>query len=143
MDRAEKEFKAVLRISPLDHNANNGLGLAYRSQGKLDEAIKLYQAANRQPESSWAVLNCLERLKRYDQAIKLTRELESLGGDVAPAACLRAADIYRTSGEKAKEVQQLQLVLRRYPKKNQSSTAHGRLESYGVKLIGGEANAEE
>ncbi len=106
-------------------------------QGKLDEAIKLYQAANKQPQSTWAVIECLGTLKRYDQAIKLTQELESVGGTVASAACLKAADIYRTTGEKAKEVQQLRLVLRRYPKSTQSSDAHGRLESYGVKLIGG------
>lgn len=112
-------------------------------QGKFDEAIKLYQAANRQPDSTWAVIGCLVSLKRYDQAIKLTRELETIGGDVAANACLKAADIYKTSGDKGKEVQQLQLVLRRYPKSGQSSQAHQRLESYGVKIIGGEAKAEE
>ena len=112
-------------------------------QGKLEEAIKLYQAANRQPDSTWAIIGCLVSLKRYDQAIKLTRELETIGGNVAASACLRAADIYRASGDKAKEVQQLQLVLRRYPKSGQSSQAHERLESYGVKIIGGEAKAED
>ena len=112
-------------------------------QGQLDEAIKLYQAANRQPDSTWAVIGCLVSLKRYDQAIKLTRELETIGGDVAASACLKAADIYKASGDKGKEVQQLQLVLRRYPKSGQSSQAHERLESYGVMLIGGEAQAED
>ncbi|MBT3199971.1 MAG: tetratricopeptide repeat protein [Phycisphaerales bacterium] len=112
-------------------------------QGKLPEAIKLYQAANRQPQSTWAVIDCLVTLKQYDKAIKLTRELESLGAAVASAACLKAADIYRSSGNKGKEVQQLQLVLRRYPKSSESSKAHGRLETYGVKLIGGESEAEE
>ena len=112
-------------------------------QGKLEEAIKRYRAANRQPDSTWAVIGCLVALKRYDEAIKLARELETIGGDVAAAACLKAADIYQANGDKAKEVEQLQLVLRRYPKSGQSSTAHGRLESYGVKLIGGEAKAEE
>jgi predicted translin family RNA/ssDNA-binding protein len=80
-------------------------------------------------------------LKQYDKAIKLTRELESLGGATAASACLKAADIYKTAEQKAKEVQQLQLVLRRYPKSRQSSSAHDRLESYGVKIIGGEAKA--
>ena len=112
-------------------------------QGKLPEAIKLYQAANRQPGSTWAVIDCLVALKQYDKAIKLTKELESLRGSVAPSACLKAADIYRSSGNKGKEVQQLRLVLRRYPKSSQSSTAHGRLETYGVKIIGGEAEAED
>lgn len=112
-------------------------------QGQYEQAIKLYRAANRQPDSTWAVIECLLALKQYAQAIKLTGELEMVRGSVAAAACLKAADIYRAAGNKAKEVQQLQLVLRRYPKSSQSSTAHGRLESYGVKVIGGEAKAEE
>ena len=110
-------------------------------QGRHEAAIKLYQSANRQPDSTWAVIGCRIALKQYDQAVKLTRELESLGGDVAASACLKAADIYRTAGDKKKEVQQLQLVLRRYPKSGYSSQAHDRLESYGVKIIGGEAIA--
>jgi len=108
-------------------------------QGDFQEAIKLYQAANRQPDSTWAVIGCQVALKQYDKAIKLTRELESLGGATAASACLKAADIYKAAEQKGKEVQQLQLVLRRYPKSGQSSTAHDRLESYGVKIIGGEA----
>jgi len=110
-------------------------------QGQYEEAIKLYQLANQQPKSTWAVIDCRVALKQIDQAIKLTRELEALGGSVAATACLKAADIYRSSGDKKKEVQQLQLVLRRYPKSGQSSQAHDRLESYGVKIIGGEAEA--
>ena len=110
-------------------------------QGQYQEAIKRYQAANRQPASTWSVIDCRVALKQYAQAIKLTQELESLGGDVSASACLKAADIYRTSGDKKKEVQQLQLVLRRYPESGQSSQAHNRLENYGVKIIGGEAKA--
>jgi len=53
------------------------------------------------------------------------------------------ADIYRISGDKGKEVDQLRVVLRRYPKSGESSVAHERLEGYGVKLVGGEAEAEE
>jgi hypothetical protein len=87
------------------------------------------------------VIDCRVALKQYAQAIKLTQELQSLGGDVSASACLKAADIYRTSGDKKKEVQQLQLVLRRYPESGQSSQAHNRLENYGVKIIGGEAKA--
>jgi tetratricopeptide (TPR) repeat protein len=112
-------------------------------QGKLPEAIKLYQAANKQPASTWAVIDCYMGLKQYDKAVKLAKELERFGGNVAPAACLKVADIYRVSGNKAKEVQQLQLVLRRHPKSGESSVAHGRLESYGVKVIGGEAKADD
>lgn len=110
-------------------------------KGEYEGAIKLYQAANRQPQSTWAVIDCRVALKQYDKAIQLTKELESVGGDVAASACFKAADIYKSAGDKKKEVQQLQVVLRRYPKSGYSSQAHDRLESYGVKIIGGEAKA--
>lgn len=141
--------KALAEIPPLKKSPQHAQDIVWghanlmRWQGQLEEAIKLYRAANRQPDSTWAEIDCLVALHRYDDAIKLTQQLESLGGDTAASACLKAADIYRTSGDKSKEVQQLQLVLRRYPKSGQSSTAHGRLESYGVKVIGGEATAED
>jgi TolA-binding protein len=111
--------------------------------GRIEEAIKAYQAANRQPDTTWVVTDCLVALKRYPEAIKNVQGLESVGGAVAAQVCLKVADILRISGDKAKEIEQLRLVLRRYPKSGESSAAHQRLESYGVKIIGGEAKAEK
>jgi tetratricopeptide (TPR) repeat protein len=111
--------------------------------GRFEEAIKAFQAANRQPDSTWAITDCLVGLKQYGEAIKTVQALEMVGGQVAASACLKVADIYNVSGDKSREVQQLRLVLRRYPKSGPSSTAHTRLESYGVALIGGEAKADE
>jgi tetratricopeptide (TPR) repeat protein len=114
-----------------------------RGLGRYEEAIKAYQTANRQPDSTWGVTDCLEALKRYPEAIRNVQALESVGGAVAAQACFRVADIYRASGDKGKEVDQLRLVLRRYPKSKESSSAHHRLEGYGVKVMGGESKAEE
>jgi len=114
-----------------------------RGLGRYEEAIKAYQTANRQPDSTWGVTDCLEALKRYPEAIRNVQALESVGGAVAAQACFRVADIYRAGGDKGKEVDQLRLVLRRYPKSKESSSAHQRLEGYGVKIMGGEAKAEE
>ena len=109
--------------------------------GRYEDAIKAYRDANRQPDSTWEISNCLVALKQYDQAVKTVSELEAVGGATASQACLRAADIHRVSGDKGREVTQLRTVLKRYPKSSQSSEAHNRLESYGVKLTGGEAEA--
>lgn len=141
------QTKALQEVSILNKSPDQAQEIVWSHatllqwQGQFEEAIKRYQAANRQPASTWSVIDCRVALKQYAQAIKLTQELESVGGDVSASACLKAADIYRTSGDKKKEVQQLQLVLRRYPESGQSSQAHDRLESYGVKIIGGEAKA--
>ena len=113
-----------------------------RGLGRYDEAIKSYRAANRQPDTTWAVTDCLVGLKQYGQAIKTVEGLESVAA-TAPRACLKVADVYKAAGDKGKEVQQLRMVLRRYPKSGESSIAHQRLEDYGVALIGGENEAEE
>jgi tetratricopeptide (TPR) repeat protein len=141
--------KALAEIPTLKKDPKYaGPGLAWseadllRTLGRYEEAIKAYQAANRQPDSTWAVTDCLVALKQYPQAIKNVQGLESVGGSVAAQACFKVADIYRIAGDKGKEVDQLRLVLRRYPKSGESSAAHERLESYGVKIIGGEAKTE-
>jgi predicted GTPase len=82
-------------------------------------------------------------MKQYPKAIKTVKDLEALGGSVASRASLKAADIYKISGDKGKEVAQLRNVLRNYPKSGESSEAHNRLEAYGVALVGGEAKADE
>lgn len=132
----------VLKKSP--EYANQGLlwteATLLDGLGRYEEAIKAYQAANRQPATTWAVAECFVKLKRYGEAIQNLQGLESVKA-TAPAACLKIADVYKIAANKGKEVEQLQLVLRRYPKSGESSVAHQRLESYGVKLIGGLSEA--
>jgi tetratricopeptide (TPR) repeat protein len=111
--------------------------------GRYEEAIKAYRASNKEPDASWEIGQCLEGLKRFPEAIKTYQELESVGGGTASRAALEIANVYLRGGDKGKEVDQLRLVLRRYPKSPQSSEAHTRLERYGVKLIGGEAEAQK
>ncbi|MBT8044287.1 MAG: hypothetical protein KJO79_04990, partial [Verrucomicrobiae bacterium] len=141
--------KALAEIPTLLKNPKYAVGMVLRKAqllhqlGRYEEAIKSYQAANAQPTSTWGVTDCLVALKQYGKAVKTVQELESVGGKTAAQASLRVADIYKISGDKGKEVTQLRLVLRRYPKSGESSTAHNRLESYGVALTGGEAEAED
>jgi tetratricopeptide (TPR) repeat protein len=141
--------KALAEIPELQKSPQYADGLIWakatllQGLGRHEEAIQAYRMANRQPDSTWEITNCLVALKQYDQAIRTVRELEAVGGATAARASLRAADIYRISGDKGKEVTQLRAVLRRYPKSGESSEAHNRLESYGVALTGGEAEAEE
>jgi tetratricopeptide (TPR) repeat protein len=142
--------KALLEIPALQKSpkyAGQALGISQaillQGLGRYEEAIKAYRVANKQPQSTWGVTDCMVALKQYPQAVKTVQGLESVGGATASKASLRIADIYRISGNKGKEVQQLRMVLRRYPKSGESSEAHNRLESYGVALTGGEAVAEE
>jgi tetratricopeptide (TPR) repeat protein len=141
--------KALVEIPELLKSPKYAEGLLWtkanllQNLGKHEEAIQAYRAANRQPDSTWEISNCLVALKNYAEAIKTVRELESIGGATASRACLRIADVYKISGDKGMEVTQLRSILRKYPKSGESSEAHNRLESYGVALTGGEAEAEE
>jgi tetratricopeptide (TPR) repeat protein len=110
---------------------------------RYEEAIKAYQAWGKEPEATWRIVDCLIKMKNYDDAIKKLRALESVGGGTAVAACMKAADIYKMAGNKGKEIEQLRLVLLRYPGSGQSSAAHQRLEGYGAKVTGGKATAKD
>jgi len=141
--------KALTEMPELIKSPKYADGLAYRKAellqglGQYEEAIKAYRAANKQPDSTFGVANCLASLDRYDDAVKTVKELYSLGGGVASRAALAAANYYRTSGNKGKEVDQLRFILINFKKSGESSEAHNRLESYGVALTGGEAEAED
>lgn len=145
----ENQQKALAEVPVLSKSPDHAQDIVWphatlmQWQGEYEQAIKLYKAANRQPQSTWAIIDCRVAMKQYAKAVELCNELQILGGGTAAQACLKAADVYRISGDKAKEVQQLQLVLRRYKGTSQSSQAHERLESYGVKIIGGEAEAKD
>lgn len=111
--------------------------------GRYEEAIKAYRTSNKEPDASWQIARCPEGLKRFPEAIKTYQDLESIGGGTASRAAMEIANVHLPSVDKGKEVDQLRLVLRRYPKSGESSEAHTRLERYGVKIIGGEAEARK
>lgn len=141
--------KALAEIPELSKSPVYADGLTWtkavllQNLGRHEEAIQAFRAANKQPDSTFEIANCLVALKQYPQAIKTVSELEMVGGAVASSASLKVADIHRISGDKANEVSQLRTVLRRYPKTKESAAAHDRLESYGVALVGGEAEAKK
>jgi len=139
--------KALAEIPELAKSPQYADGLTWtkatllQGLGRHEEAIEAFRAANKQPDSTWEIASCLVALKQYPKAISTVSELESVGGNVASRAALEVANIHKISGDKAKEVSQLRTVLRRYPKTGESAAAHDRLESYGVALVGGEAEA--
>ncbi len=141
--------KALLEIPELLKSPQYADGLTWikaellQKLGRHEEAIEAYRAANKQPDSTWGITDSLVALKQYDKAIKTVSELESIGGGIASQASLRVADIYKISGDKPREVGQLRTILRRYSKSKEAAAAHDRLESYGVALVGGDAEAEK
>ena len=83
--------KALAEIPELMKSPKYADGLVWtkanllQGVGRHEEAIKAYREANRQPDSTWEIANCLVALKQYDQAVKTVSELEAVGG--ATSAC--------------------------------------------------------
>lgn len=144
----ENQQKALAEVPVLSKSPDHAQDIVWPHatlmewQGEYEQAIKLYKAANVQPRSTWAIIDCQLAMKQHDKAVQLCEELYAISSEAAKA-CFKIADIYRIAGDKGKEVQQLQLVLRRHPGTGESSEAHQRLEKYGVKIIGGESDAKE
>lgn len=143
MEKALAEIPELLKSPQYADGLNWTKATLLQGLGRHEEAIEAFRAANKQPESTWEIAQCLRAMKQFDQAISTISELESLGGPIASRASLEVANIHLSAGDKAKEVGQLRTVLRRYPKTGESAAAHDRLEAYGVALVGGEAEAEK
>lgn len=143
MEKALAEIPELLKSPKYADGLTWTKATLLQNLGRHEEAIEAFRAANKQPDSTWGISECLVALKQFDQAVKTVSDLESVGGSVASQASLRVADIHRISGDKAKEIAQLRTVLRRYPKTKESAAAHDRLESYGIALVGGESEAKK
>ena len=110
--------------------------------GKYEEAIKAYQQADSPPQTLFWTAECLAKLGKLEPAVAQLREVENFFKDQAPAAALAVAQLYRDAGIQEKYVRSLRGVLKRYPKSDESSQAHQRLEAMGLP-IGGGVDAEE
>ncbi len=143
MEKALAEIPELLKSPQYADGLTWTKATLLQGLGRHEEAIEAFRAANKQPESTWEIAQCLRAMKQFDQAISTISELESLGGPIASRASLEVANIHLSAGDKAKEVGQLRTVLRRYPKTGESAAAHDRLEAYGVALVGGEAEAKK
>jgi tetratricopeptide (TPR) repeat protein len=143
MEKALIEIPELLKSPQYADGLTWTKGTLLQNLGRHQEAIEAFRAANKQPDSTWEIAQCLRAMKQFDQAISTISELESLGGSIASRASLEVANIYLSAGDKAREVGQLRTVLRRYPKTGESAAAHDRLEAYGVALVGGESEAEK
>jgi len=143
MEKALAEIPELLKSPQYADGLTWTKATLLQGLGRHEEAIEAFRAANKQPDSTWEIAQCLRAMKQFDQAISTISELESLGGPIASRASLEVANIYLSAGDKAKEIGQLRTVLRRYPKTGESGAAHDRLEAYGVALVGGEAEAKK
>lgn len=114
LDKAIKEYQAVLRIIPNYANAHNNLGWIYERQGRLDEAVREYETAI-QIDSSPSLTYCnLGRVygqkKRFDKAIEmLLAALEIAPNDAN--AHFQLGWVYGAKGRLDKAIEEYQTAL--------------------------------
>jgi tetratricopeptide (TPR) repeat protein len=106
------------------------------------EAIRLYSEINDPPATTWAMIECYERLSKPAEAVNLCAELENFFEKDAPVAAFRKAQIWERAGDKAKAIAAARAVLKKYPKHQASSQAHQMLERHGIATGGGVTDVE-
>ena len=110
---------------------------------RYEEAVQAYRDADRPPHSLFKIAHCYSQLGKLEQAVGTLREIENFfgdhkkHGDAAPRAAMQIAHLYEQAGQRDRQIASLRMVMKKYPKSGQSSHAHNKLESLGVKTGGG------
>ncbi|MEZ6142044.1 MAG: protein kinase [Zavarzinella sp.] len=82
LDRAEADYREVLRLSPMNEMAHNDLGCVLRDQGKYDEALNHFDQATNLNKSLWFPYRnrayIFKYQNKYDLAVKNFREAVKL-----------------------------------------------------------------
>ncbi|MSO23431.1 MAG: tetratricopeptide repeat protein [Acidobacteria bacterium] len=118
LETAEKEYRAVLKLSPDLAEVNSNLGLVYYRQRKDDEAIKVFQEAlKRKPTLFLANLflgMTYTRINQYDKSIEPLNKAISLNpGEVR--AYLNLGLSYIELGQEREALKVLQSAADRWP----------------------------
>jgi len=107
------------------------------------DAIKLYHAIDRPPQTLWNIQDCQRRMKKYDEQIRTLRVIKASFPADGPRAALEIARVYRGMADKGDEkakvraIAAFRSVLKEYKTHQVASEAHQALEKYGKATGGG------
>ena len=107
---------------------------------KYDEAIKVYQELGQPPRSLWQIQECHHRKGDLKSAVAVLNEIEAAFPDDAPEAAWRRAEYYDWGKQQELCVKEARGILKKYPKSPASSRAHQLLEKYGIDTGGAVAD---
>lgn len=114
----------------------------HESAGRLATAIKAYRLVDRFPENYFRMASCHRRLKQFDEAILLYRQVKTAGQAVADAD-LAIAFTWEEAGRREQAVKAFQLTCRSHPTSGQASRAHAHLQdTYGISITLGGAKED-
>jgi len=104
---------------------------------QYEKAIAAYQQCDNPPANLWKIADCYAALGKLENALGQLREVENFFRQHSAEAALRIAGMYKRFGQRDQQIAALRNVLKKYPKSNQSSSAHQELEALGVRIGGG------
>jgi Na+-translocating ferredoxin:NAD+ oxidoreductase RnfC subunit len=90
------------------------------------------------PDNLWAIVRCYKAMRQLAPAVTQLVEIENFVVAQAAKARLAIAHTYNEFGQRPQYEAELRIVMKKYPKSDESSQAHRELEALGVKIGGGE-----
>lgn len=105
---------------------------------QYEDAVKIYQAINDPPRSSWETAVAYERWGKHAQAATTYKEIEQFFPKDASRASLARGDMWLRYGDKEEAISIFRRILKIYKGTKEASFAHERLEKLGIETGGGE-----
>ncbi len=110
----------------------------YKDQTRqYDQAIEMFQLIADPPRTLWQIQECYRAAGRTGEARNTLDEIAGSFPQEAPRAVFKKAEYHREDGEHKLAVALYRQILMRFKGSSESSTAHQRLEDYGVESGGG------
>jgi len=142
-DKAIATYRILLNVDP-DRYSNWYWEIAkcYEHKKQWSQAIQAYRQADNYPAGYYAMAHCHRQLKKWKEAILLLRQAKSHDNE-GPKAQLLIAEYYEHSGQKENAIKSFQITCKSYPRSQQASKAHARLQDkYGISVTLGGATDE-
>ena len=103
-------------------------------QGKFDEAILAYQAADKKPDSQFRIGECYVAMGKIDAAVQSYHDVELIAKQRGSEAAWRIACLFKSNPKEY--ILRLHAITTKYPNSGESSNAHLELEKLHVDVGG-------
>lgn len=133
----------VLTILATQHpgharEANYRIGGFRQRRGEYTKAIQAYRTSEKEPDSLYRIGECQTSLGKYKQARQTYQQIMGFFKGQEGRALQRIVGVYEAEGNSTGAIKTLKLICDRYPKGQESSWAHQRLETrYAIPYTGG------
>lgn len=105
--------------------------------GKHAEAIKLYEDLNEPPRTLWEIQRAQRMGGKIDEAHATLKTMGAMFPPEMPRAMYQRAEYHREDGQREEAIGLYRQILKAFPKAGEASSAHQRLEDFGIETGGG------